>query len=202
MPEPEHLIRTLADQFFARMVANEFGNFAMSHCRSLLDLWKEGSLRIVFNKDPGEASRFGHTVIRLDQKDFELSQDLFRHDCKKIPSLRTIIHRILENIVEAGSKSYNTPILRLVVANDLAKYTEARRRRVLEILSFFQFAHVKDNIPYDVTIDNTTASIAKDWNTAAKTRPEVVFADDPDFIPFVRYLSDLNILQEVFEKNP
>lgn len=193
MPEPEHPIRSLADHYFARMIVNEFTNFLTSHSRPALDAWRKSSLRIVYEKTPDAESDPGHVILSLSKEDFDLRPEYFEPDCRKLPVLRTVFHRLLDNLKRHsidGVKSYATPLVKLTVTNEIAKFSGPRRRRILEILTFFHFAHTRLGVPYDVTISSVSdvPSIASAWNSARITLYKTEHYDN---LYFVRYLHDM-----------
>ena len=196
MPEPEHPIRSLADHYFARMLVNEFTNFLTAHSRQALDAWKKSSLRIVYGKTPDTESSPGHVVLPLSAEDFGLLPEHFGTACRRLPMIRTIFHRILDNLkrysIDGTISSYATPLVKITVANEIANFSGPRRRRILEILTLFHFVHTRLHTTYDTEIPHISdvPSIASSWNSAKKT----VFKPDQLGVPeFTQYLQDMKL---------
>ncbi len=202
MPEPEHPIRSLADHYFARMLVNEFTNFLTSHSRQALDAWRKSSFRIVYGKTPDAESSPGHVVLPLSAEDFELLPEYFELSCRRLPVIRTIFHRTLDNLkrhsIDGTLSSYATPLVKITVANEIANFSDPRRRRILEILTLFHFVHTRLATTYDTEIQHVAdvPSIASSWNSAKKT----VFKTDQLGVPeFTQYLRDM-MLEPYFKE--
>lgn len=196
MPEPEHPIRSLADHYFARMLVNEFTNFLTSHSRQALDAWRRSSFRIVYGKTPDVESSPGHVILPLSEEDFELLPEHFELSCRRLPVIRTIFHRLLDNLkrysIDGTMSSYATPLVRLTVTSEIANFSGPRRRRILEILTVFHFVHTRLSTTYDTEIPNVSdvPSIASSWNSAKRT----VFKTDQLGVPeFTQYLRDMKL---------